>query len=116
MNPGDPEAFGLVNIEAMAMGKPVIAYAHGAMTEIVEHGKTGFLIPSGDEESFAQAIIKLLHSPDQSRLIGAEGRIRVEKSFSADIMVSQISDILKQISNPIFLVKQSKEGNDDPAE
>ena len=60
VHPGDPEPFGLVNLEAMAMEKPIVAFAHGALPEIVEHNVTGVLVPPCDEDACAAAIIKLL--------------------------------------------------------
>lgn len=99
VNPGDPEAFGLVNIEAMAMRLPVIAYDHGALPEIVEQGKSGVLIPPGDEGSLASAILDLLGRPNSAKQLGLEGRRRVENHFSAHRMVMKISDILRDISS-----------------
>jgi glycosyltransferase involved in cell wall biosynthesis len=53
VQPGDAEAFGLVNVEAMAMAKPVVAFAHGALPEIVVDGHTGLLVQPGDEDALA---------------------------------------------------------------
>ncbi|MCQ8184533.1 glycosyltransferase family 4 protein [Parvularcula maris] len=63
----DPEAFGRVAIEASAMGKPVIATAHGGSLETVLDGETGYLVPPGDAEALAKALGKL-------HALGAEGR------------------------------------------
>jgi len=56
----DPEAFGRVVIEAQAMGRPVIASAHGGPMETVIDGQTGYLVPPGDPSSLAQSIEKAL--------------------------------------------------------
>ncbi|MGK9116445.1 glycosyltransferase family 4 protein [Olivibacter jilunii] len=48
-----PEPFGMVMIEAMACGTPVIAYAHGSVPEIIEHGKNGYLVSSVEEAAYA---------------------------------------------------------------
>ncbi|MDF1512665.1 MAG: glycosyltransferase family 4 protein [Anaerolineae bacterium] len=82
VHPGDPEPFGLVNIEAMAMAKPVIAFAHGALPEIVADGETGILIPPVDIRAMAQAICSLLHNPSQQKTMGSSGRHRAEQLFS----------------------------------
>jgi glycosyltransferase involved in cell wall biosynthesis len=82
IHPGDPEPFGLVNIEAMAMAKPVVAFAHGALPEIVIDGETGILVPPVDEQAMAQAINTLYHDPSRRTAMGAAGRRRVEEAFA----------------------------------
>lgn len=75
------EPFGLVPVEAMATGTPVLAYRRGAAQEIIRHGETGFLIEPGD---VSQAV-SLVHSlPDISR---TQCRVHVEQHFSLDRML-----------------------------
>ena len=90
VHPGDPEPFGLVNVEAMAMAKPVVAFAHGALPEIVVDGETGVLVPPGDESAMAEAILQLLGSPSLRTAMGNAGRRRVEQEFSVEWMVFQV--------------------------
>ncbi|MDW8102179.1 MAG: glycosyltransferase family 4 protein [Anaerolineae bacterium] len=97
VHPGDPEPFGLVNIEAMAMGKPVVAFAHGALPEIVIHEKTGWLVPPGDEEAMAKAIQALLQNPLQRSALGSAGRKRVQEHFTAHKMVSYVHHIFERV-------------------
>lgn len=80
-----PEPFGLVAIEAMAFGVPVIAWREGSMPEVVDDGETGFLVDSVDEAVHAVARCADLHS----------ARIRqvFEERFSADRMVSDYEAI-----------------------
>jgi glycosyltransferase involved in cell wall biosynthesis len=73
-----PEPFGLAMIEAMSCGTPVIAWPHGAVPEIVDHGVTGFIVNSIDE-----AVFGIEHV---SRLNRAEVRRRFEERFGADRM------------------------------
>jgi glycosyltransferase involved in cell wall biosynthesis len=75
-----PEPFGLVMIEAMACGTPVIAFPEGSVPEVVEHGRTGFLCD--DEADMAQAICRV------DELESAACRRAVEGHFSAERMVS----------------------------
>lgn len=70
-----PEPFGLVMIEAMAMGTPVIAWSNGAAPEIIEDGVTGFLVETNDE---AIRAVERLHTLDRQRI-----RHRFEERFSA---------------------------------
>ncbi|PIU87582.1 hypothetical protein COS66_00170 [Candidatus Berkelbacteria bacterium CG06_land_8_20_14_3_00_43_10] len=75
--------FGLVVAESMACGTPVITYNKGAMSEIIESGKTGFVINSGDTQAMIEAIksIESIHRSDC--------RKRVEDKFTLSIMGSQ---------------------------
>ena len=91
---GDPEPFGLVNVEALAAGKPVVAFAHGALPEIVVHGKTGLLVPPGDVDALAHAVWALLADPDRRRAMGRWGRERVAAHFSAEQMAQNVERVL----------------------
>jgi glycosyltransferase involved in cell wall biosynthesis len=75
-----PEPFGMVLIEAMACGTPIIAYAHGSVPEIIEHGKTGFVVNSMDKAVEALRNIHLISRE--------ECRATFEKRFS-DIVMAQ---------------------------
>lgn len=94
VHPGDPEPFGLVNIEAMAMQKPVVAFAHGALPEIVVEGETGFLVPPGDVSALAAATLKLLQDAQLRQRMGKNGRFHVLQQFSKERMVRQIEQNL----------------------
>jgi len=77
------EPFGRVLIEAMAMARPVVAYADGGVPEIVVNGATGRLVQPGDITALAQSIGELLAHPQQARALGAAGRERVVHQFDA---------------------------------
>lgn len=94
VHPGDPEPFGLVNIEAMAMAKPVIAFAHGALPEIVVDGETGILIPPYDEAAMTGAIVQLLEAPSRRLELGQAGLQRVQAHFTAQKMVTAFEAVL----------------------
>nr|MBC7244580.1 glycosyltransferase family 4 protein [Chloroflexota bacterium] len=96
VHPGDPEPFGLVNIEAMAMAKPVVAFAHGALPEIVTDRETGLLVPPEDESALAEAVVTLLHEPTLRKTMGLAGRSRVETYFTAQRMVQSVEEILEE--------------------
>jgi glycosyltransferase involved in cell wall biosynthesis len=97
VHPGDPEPFGLVNLEAMAMSKPIVAFAHGALPEIVIHGETGLLVPPNDEVALAEAVKSLLDNPAQGRAMGQAGRKRVSEQFTARRMAVEVSETLREI-------------------
>ena len=94
VHPGDPEPFGLVNLEAMAMGKPVTAFAHGALPEIVDHGNTGVLVPPGNIEEMASAVAILLRDADGAKAMGAAGAQRVRAEFSIGRTVDKVHGVL----------------------
>jgi glycogen(starch) synthase len=82
--PSRLEPFGLVAVEAMASGRPVIAGRTGGLIDIVTPGETGELVPVDDSEGYADAICNLVS--DQGRLdrYGAAARSRVVQNFSLD--------------------------------
>ena len=76
-----PEPFGLVGLEAMAFGRPVVAFATGAIPEWLDDGVTGLLVRPGDIEGLARCLDELLDSPDRAREMGERGRARVASAF-----------------------------------
>lgn len=81
------EGFGLVAVEAMAMGLPVVVNALPAPAEIVEDGAQGFVRNIGEPASFFDAVATLLRDADLRRRMGEAGRRRVEEAYSQDRMV-----------------------------
>jgi glycosyltransferase involved in cell wall biosynthesis len=75
--PGDYEPFGIVPLEAMACGKPVVASAVGGQLDTVADPGTGRLVPPGAPEALARAVGALLADPAQREVCGAAGRRRV---------------------------------------
>jgi glycogen synthase len=76
------EPFGIINLEAMACETPVVASAVGGILEVVEDGKTGFLVPPANPDALARSIRLLLDDPARARAMGRAGRTRVEDTFS----------------------------------
>jgi glycosyltransferase involved in cell wall biosynthesis len=92
---GDPEPFGLVNVEAMAMAKPVVAFNHGALPEIVLDGETGLLVSPGDVEAMARALLALLADPERGERLGRVGRERVERHFDVHLTARRFQNLLQ---------------------
>jgi len=84
-----PEPFGLVMIEAMACGTPVIAWDHGSVREVVEHGVTGFIVASMDE---AIAAVQRLPELDRSTI-----RRVFERRFSSTVMARAYLDLYRRL-------------------
>src|SRR6202035_1898553 len=69
-----PESFGRVCVEAMAAGRPVVAYDHGGVSELVQDGRTGFLCPPGDRAAVAHALRRLVATPQLGAEMGTAAR------------------------------------------
>lgn len=85
-----PEPFGGVVMEAMALGLPVIGTDIGGTTEQVAEGETGFLVPPANPEAMAAAIAKLAGEPERGRHMGANGRLRVADKFNIEFMIDRV--------------------------
>ncbi len=92
-----PEPFGLVGLEAMAQGRPVVAFAVGGIPEWLEHGETGFLVPPGDIAGFADQIERLLRDPALARRLGLEGRRRVEAQYSPEVHTKRLVQVYEEV-------------------
>lgn len=79
-----PEPFGIVALEAMAAGRPVIASRVGGLQNIITDGKDGYLVPPRDAAALAERIEFLLDNPQIARTMGEMGRKKVENHFSWD--------------------------------
>jgi glycosyltransferase involved in cell wall biosynthesis len=91
--PSHYEPFGLVAIEAMACGTPVVASDVGGLQFTVIPEETGLLAPPQDEAAFAEAIDRILANPDWRNQLGKQARVRVEEKFSWDGVAHQLSDL-----------------------
>jgi phosphatidyl-myo-inositol dimannoside synthase len=95
--PSRGEGFGLVFLEAMACGKPVIGGTHGGIPDIVEDGVTGLLVPHGEVERLAQALESLVKNPSRAKEMGARGKDRIAKSFSLAQFQLRLTHILENV-------------------
>jgi phosphatidyl-myo-inositol dimannoside synthase len=95
--PSRGEGFGLVYLEAMARGKPVIGGAHGGAPEVIQDGVTGYLVHHGDTVQLATSIDTLLSNPEMAKQMGARGRERVEKEFRFSVFAKALKKILREL-------------------
>ena len=93
----DPEPLGTVVIEAMAMGRPLIAPNHGGAAEMMQHDETGLLFTPRDAQSLADAIEKLYRSKMLRATLGANARSAALKAFAVETHVEHIQNIYQQL-------------------
>ena len=105
------EPFGIINLEAMACGTPVVASAVGGIKEVVVDGETGFLVDPElsdkaphdpvDGEAFAERLAEsintLIRDPSLAKKMGQAGRLRVEKLFSWQSIAYQTKELYKKL-------------------
>jgi hypothetical protein len=90
------ESFGISVIEAMAFGLPVVASRAGALPETVQDGITGLLVPPGDSDALARAVLKLLEDPALRRRMGLAGQQRAREYYAADRVARQTLDLYER--------------------
>ena len=91
------EGISISILEAMTSSKPVVATNVGGNPEIVEEGKTGFLVPPEKPAKLAEAIIKLLRNKELREIMGRNGKKRVEEKFSLEIFLSKYLKIYDEL-------------------
>ncbi len=87
-----PEPFGLVGIESMAYGKPVVAFRSGAIPEWLSHGETGYAVERGDVAGLAHAIETLLSDSALRERMGCAARARGARDFSRERHVAALME------------------------
>jgi glycosyltransferase involved in cell wall biosynthesis len=87
-----PEPFGLVGIEALAAGRPVVASATGGVGDWLKDGVNGLAVEPGDASALAAALNTLLADPAKQAALGAAGRQQVAAEFSRERHVAELAD------------------------
>ena len=97
VHPALMEGFGIAVVEAMAMGKAVVATTTGGLPEVVAQGETGLLVPPGDAESLAETVVSLLQDRARREQMGRCGRARAQERFSLDASVKHMEQLYGEI-------------------
>ena len=97
---GDTEGLGVVLLEAMHNGTPVVASRVGGIPDIVEDGVSGLLVPAGDPEALAGALRRVLGDPTLAQRLGEAGRRRVAERFSWDVIVERWEAVYASLLPP----------------
>jgi glycosyltransferase involved in cell wall biosynthesis len=93
------EGFGYVIVEAMAEEKPVIAFDIRSSAEIIDQGKTGFLVEKGNVEDLAEKVNILAKNEKLRKTFGKNGRRKVEKVFTLNQALKKVEELLEELPN-----------------
>jgi glycosyltransferase involved in cell wall biosynthesis len=93
------EAFGLVLLEAMAAGVPVIGTSVGGIPEVIHHGKTGLLVPPGSPEAIATSIVWIHENPEAVQRMITQARDMVNDRFTSKAMARSIEKVYLELLN-----------------
>ncbi len=91
------EAFGIALIEAMACGKPVVASSIPGVSEVVEEGVTGFLVPPKDAPALAEAISRIIQDKNLASKMGRKARERVEGNYTWERVASSYDRLYRDL-------------------
>jgi glycogen(starch) synthase len=93
------EPFGIVALESLAMGIPVVAFEVGGLAEAVSHEEDGLLAGPGDLDALEAALRKLLGDPDLRARMGTAGRARIERTFDSRNSARSFLDHYRALAN-----------------
>ncbi len=91
------EGMGRVLLEAMISGKPVVATKVGGIVDVVKDGETGILVPPGDADALAKAIVTILKDEELAQRMGETGKRRIDERFIAKTMVKKITEVYEEL-------------------
>jgi glycosyltransferase involved in cell wall biosynthesis len=94
--PSRVESFGLVAVEALLLGRPVVATRIGGLPEVIRDGETGVLIEPDDPRALADAVIHLLAHPEQARAMGRAGLADARSRFSIEAYSAGLTEAVLQ--------------------
>jgi len=100
--PSIQESFGLAALEAMACEVPVVASRVGGLSEVIEHGRTGFLHDLEDLDGMADSGVALLTNPELHAAIAAQGRRLVAEKFCADLIVPRYETFYTELVGEVL--------------
>jgi phosphatidylinositol alpha-1,6-mannosyltransferase len=93
-SPTDVEGFGMVLLEAASVGKPVVAFEVGGISDAIAGGESGVLLKAEDYEQLGNSVVGMLLEPDKRRAMGEFGRQRVERELSSRRMVERYESVI----------------------
>jgi glycosyltransferase involved in cell wall biosynthesis len=98
VHPSWAESFPYVILEAMAAGLPIAASDVGGIGEALVNGESGLLVPAGDNDALARALIGLLDDADSRARMGDAAKRRVERQFTRSAMIDGLIRVYREVS------------------
>ena len=92
----EPEGCSNSILEAMALGKPVVATALGGNVELVDDGKTGLLVAAQNPELLAEAFLTLINDPQKAKEMGERGKDKINRVFSFERMIADYGELYEE--------------------
>jgi len=96
-NPADVEGLPVTILEALALGRPVVATSVGGVPSIISDGKTGILVPPGDPEAIATGLAWMLDHPREAEQLGATGKALVNERYGLERMVRETEAVYEEV-------------------
>jgi glycosyltransferase involved in cell wall biosynthesis len=94
-----PETLGLVGMEALSSGVPVVGFDVGGTSEWLHHGKTGFAVPVNDLDAFAQHVLQIVESLDLRTRLAQNGINLITEKFSAEYHLNQLLSLYREATS-----------------
>lgn len=98
--PSLQQGIGTIMLEAMALGRPVIATRVGGVYRVIQDGATGLLVPPSDSVRLAERILELLDDPVRARAIGSAAQQEVRNAFGVERMIRETAAVYRAILTP----------------
>lgn len=95
--PSLQQGLGVMMLEAMALGRPVIASGVGGVLSVIEDNRTGLIVPPSDSRSLADRILELLIHPDKARQLASAGREMVKAQFNETRMLDEYIQVYQEV-------------------
>jgi len=95
--PSIDEGLGLVAVEALLCETPVVAFRSGGLTDVIQEGRTGVLVPPGDSQALAASLDAVIDEPERARTLGAAGRLYALSTFAPESAAQRYADIYKKV-------------------
>jgi glycosyltransferase involved in cell wall biosynthesis len=95
--PSRVDSFGIVYLEAWAYGVPVVGCRAGGVPDVIDDGQDGVLVPFGDPSGLASAVEALLANPDRGRVLGQQGRAKVEAHYTWEQIYQGLQSVYAEV-------------------